>query len=100
MKLCLNPIINSPFLAGLFAAVCVMFYLFLMTFSSSLPQMVLCSMAVGLFVFYVRGGQLLCDEDEPAPAPVADAVPTTPVPAPVPVTAPVMRGNTVSAYRL
>lgn len=102
MKICLNPIINSPLLAGLFAGACVMFYLFLMTFSSSLPQMVLCSMAVGLFVYYVRGGRLLCDDSDSGSVMGSGSggqnIPTQPVPTQEPER--VMRGNTVSAYRL
>jgi hypothetical protein len=60
--ICLNPIIHSPLMAGLFASACAMLYLFLMTISSGLPQIVFISLAVGLVVYYMRGGRLLCDE--------------------------------------
>jgi hypothetical protein len=87
--ICLNPIINNPFFAGLFAFACAMFYLFLMTFGSTLPQMVLFSMAVGLVVYYVRGGRLLCDETAITSEPVASYVPPEQVPTSE-VTAPIV----------
>lgn len=63
--------------------------------------MVLCSMAVGLFVYYVRGGRLLCDDTseptEELPGLTSVSSPVRHVPEPVTET---MRGNTVSAYRL
>ena len=66
--ICLNPIFKSPFLASLVAGCCVMLYFILMSYSPNLPPAVICSVAVGYFVYFMMGGKILCN-DEPLTEP-------------------------------
>lgn len=63
--ICLNPILKSPLLAAIVAGCCVMLYFALMSYSPNLPPAVLCSIAIGYFVYFMMGGKVLCDEREP-----------------------------------
>lgn len=61
---CLNPIIKSPFLASVVAASCVMLYYMMMSYNRDLPPAVIISIMVGIFVYVLMGGTLICKEPE------------------------------------
>lgn len=61
---CLNPIFKSPALAAIVSGCCVLLYFAMMSYSPKLPPAVICSVAVGYFVYFMMGGKLLCDEPE------------------------------------
>lgn len=74
--ICLNPIMKSPFLASIVAASFVMLYFVLMSYSHSLPPAVIISAMVGIFVYTLMGGSLMCSEEKSeAPALVPTNVP-------------------------
>jgi len=91
---------KSPFLASIVAACGVMLYFVLMSYSHSLPPAVIISVMVGIFVYTLMGGSLMCSEPS---APDAMMVPRT-IPQPI-ATLPSannvrpVNGSVVSAYQ-
>lgn len=66
---CLNPIFKNPMLGALVAGCSVMLYFIMMSYSPNLPPAVLCSLAVGYFVYFIMGGKILCDDQKTSETP-------------------------------
>lgn len=63
--ICLNPVYNDPKLAGIVAGGSVLLYMFSVSYVSSvIPPILAISLAIGVFVYYMMGGQLLCKDPE------------------------------------
>jgi hypothetical protein len=61
MRICLDPIFRSPFLAALVAGTLVFLYFVLMTYSAYLPPALLCGAVAAYLVYLAMGGTLMCD---------------------------------------